>query len=58
MTKQTTFAATKAGHRFLELYAEPVVTNTYLKVAILVLSAVTLASLALLVSPLQKLSVI
>jgi hypothetical protein len=39
---------TDAGHKFLELYAEPVVTNTSLKVAILVLSVVTLASLALL----------
>jgi type IV secretory pathway component VirB8 len=37
-----------AGRRFLELYAEPVVTNTYLKLALLVLSVVTLASLALL----------
>src|SRR6516164_8225213 len=48
MPKQTTFAATEAGHRFVELYAEPVVTNTYLKVAVLVLSIVTLVSLALL----------
>ncbi len=40
--------ATAAGHKFLELYAEPVVTNTYLKVANLVLSVVTLACLALL----------
>jgi type IV secretion system protein VirB5 len=48
MSKQTTFAATEAGHKFLELYAEPVVTNTYLKVAILVLSMVALALLALL----------
>lgn len=47
MTK-TPFSTTHAGHRFLELYAEPVVTNTYLKVALLVLSVVTLASLALL----------
>jgi len=47
MTK-TPFSTTDAGHRFLELYAEPVVTNTYLKVALLVLSVVTLASLALL----------
>ena len=39
---------TDAGHRFLELYAEPVVTNTYLKVALLVLSAVTLGCLGLL----------
>ena len=48
MTKQTTFATTEAGHRFLELYAEPVVTNTYLKVTILVLTVVALALLALL----------
>jgi type IV secretion system protein VirB5 len=39
---------TDAGHKFLELYAEPVVTNTYLKIALLVLSFVTLALLALL----------
>jgi xanthine/uracil permease len=45
--KETSFSTTDAGHKFLELYAEPVVTNTYLKVAILVLSVVTLASLAL-----------
>jgi len=42
------FSTTEAGHRFLELYAEPVVTNTYLKAALLVLSIVTLATLALL----------
>ena len=47
MTK-TSFSTTEAGHKFLELYAEPVVTNTYLKVAILVLSVVALALLALL----------
>jgi type IV secretion system protein VirB5 len=47
MTK-TEFSTTDAGHRFLELYAEPVVTNTYLKVALLVLSFVSLALLALL----------
>jgi type IV secretory pathway component VirB8 len=45
---QTEFSATTAGHKFLELYAEPVVTNTYLKVALLVLSVVALALLALL----------
>jgi len=39
---------TEAGHKFLELYAEPVVTNSYLKVALLVLSVVTLILLALL----------
>jgi type IV secretory pathway TrbF-like protein len=47
MTK-TSFSTTEAGHSFLELYAEPVVTNTYLKVALLVLSIVALALLALL----------
>jgi type IV secretion system protein VirB5 len=47
MTK-TPYLTTEAGHRFLELYAEPVVTNTYLKVALLVLSIVSLALLALL----------
>ena len=47
MTK-TSFSTTEAGHRFLELYAEPVVTNTYLKIALLVLSVVALALLALL----------
>ena len=45
---ETKFTTTDAGHRFLELYAEPVVTNSYLKVALLVLSVVTLGSLALL----------
>jgi type IV secretion system protein VirB5 len=48
MTEKNTLPITDAGHRFLELYAEPVVTNTYLKVALLVLSVVTLAVLALL----------
>lgn len=46
--KNTTFPITDAGHKFLELYAEPVVTNTYLKLSLLVLSVVTLTSLALL----------
>ncbi len=45
---KTSFSTTEAGHRFLELYAEPVVTNTYLKIALLVLSVVALALLALL----------
>jgi len=39
---------TEAGQKFLELYAEPVVTNTYLKIAILVLAAVAAVSLYLL----------
>ncbi len=45
---KTSFSTTEAGHRFLELYAEPVVTNSYLKVALFVLSVVALATLALL----------
>lgn len=45
--KKTTYQATEAGHKFIELYAEPVVTNTWLKVALLVLSVVALALLAL-----------
>ncbi len=45
---KTPFTTTEAGHRFLELYAEPVVTNAYLKIALLVLSVVALALLALL----------
>ena len=39
MTK-TDFSTTEAGHKFLELYAEPVVTNTYLKVALLIIAVV------------------
>ena len=38
----------EAGHKFLELYAEPAVANSYLKVALLVLALVTLVCLALL----------
>ena len=45
---QKEFPITDAGRKFLEMYAEPVVTNTYLKVAILVLSAVSFALLLLL----------
>jgi type IV secretory pathway component VirB8 len=45
---QKELTVTDAGHKFLELYAEPVVTNTYLKVAILILSVVSLALLLLL----------
>jgi type IV secretion system protein VirB5 len=48
MPNKKTLPVTDAGRKFLELYAEPVVTNTYLKVAILVLSVIALALLALL----------
>jgi type IV secretory pathway TrbF-like protein len=47
MIKQNEFPITEAGSRYLELYAEPVVTNTYLKIALLVLSLVSLALLLL-----------
>lgn len=48
MTKtRDTLPVTEAGQKFLEAYAEPVVTNTYLKIAILVLAVVSLAILAL-----------
>lgn len=46
--EKTSFTTTEAGHRFIELYAEPVVTNTYLKIALLVLSIVALSLLAFL----------
>jgi type IV secretory pathway component VirB8 len=46
--QRTSFSTTEAGHKFLELYAEPVVTYSYLKVALLVLSVVALGLLALL----------
>lgn len=45
---QREYPITDAGRKFVELYAEPVVTNTWLKVAVLVLSVVALALLALL----------
>ena len=47
MTK-TSFSTSEAGHKFIELYAEPIVTNTWLKIALLMLSIVALALLALL----------
>ncbi|MGH9617204.1 MAG: VirB8/TrbF family protein [Acidobacteriaceae bacterium] len=47
MANKDSFPMTDAGQKFLELYAEPVVTNTYLKVALLVLSVVSLTLLAL-----------
>ena len=45
--KKTTFEASEAGHKFIELYAEPVVTNSYLKIALIVLTVVALALLGL-----------
>jgi VirB8 protein len=48
MREQTPPMASEAGHKFLELYAEPAVTNSYLKVAVLVLAGVALGCLVLL----------
>lgn len=47
MTKHDELPITAAGNKFLELYAEPVVTNTYLKIALLTLSLVSIALLFL-----------
>ena len=44
---QTKSPFLETREKYLELYAEPVVTNTYLKVALLVLAVVALALLAL-----------
>jgi len=45
--KENSFETSAAGEKFLEAYAEPVVTNTYLKLALLVLFAVSLVLLLL-----------
>jgi type IV secretory pathway TrbF-like protein len=44
----TSYATTEAGHKFLELYAEPVVSNNHLRLALVVLSLVLLLLLMLL----------
>lgn len=45
--KKTTFEASEAGHRFIEMYAEPVVTNSYLKIALFSVSVIALVLLGL-----------
>ncbi len=45
--KENSSKTSAAGEKFLEAYAEPVVTNTYLKLALLVLFAVSLVLLLL-----------
>lgn len=45
--KQTTFETSEAGHKFIELYAEPVVTNSYLKIALFSVCVIALALLGL-----------
>lgn len=47
MAEKNALPITDAGQKYLELYAEPVVVNTYLKLALLVLAVVALALLAL-----------
>jgi len=46
--KKTAFEASEAGHKFIELYAEPVVTNSYLKIALFTVALIALVLLALL----------
>src|SRR5258708_13146174 len=46
-SKQPAFPITAAGEKYLELYAQPVVTSSYLKAALLALSLVCLALLLL-----------
>jgi type IV secretory pathway TrbF-like protein len=44
---ETSFRPSEAAQKYLEQYGDPVVTNTYLKLTILILAAVSLATLSL-----------
>jgi type IV secretory pathway TrbF-like protein len=44
---ETRFSRSKAADKYLEQYGDPIVTNTYLKLTILVLAAVSLTTLTL-----------
>jgi type IV secretory pathway component VirB8 len=44
---ESRFNVSEAGQKYLEQYGDPIVTNTYLKLTIFILSAVCLAVLAL-----------
>ena len=44
---ESQFNVSEAGQKYLEQYGDPIVTNTYLKLTILILSVVCLAVLAL-----------
>lgn len=44
---ESRFQISVAGQKYLERYGDPIVTNTYLKITILILAAVTLVTLAL-----------
>jgi type IV secretion system protein VirB5 len=46
--KNTSFQTSEAGHKFIELYAEPVVVNSYLKITLLIVALIALVLLALL----------
>ena len=41
------FNRSEAAHKYLEQYGDPIVTNTYLKLTILILAAVSLSTLTL-----------
>jgi type IV secretion system protein VirB5 len=45
--RKTAFQTTEAGHKFLELYAEPVVANSFLKIALFTVCIIALALLGL-----------
>src|SRR5258708_21504475 len=44
---ETRFNRSEAAHKYLEQYGDPIVTNTYLKLTILILAAVSLTTLTL-----------
>lgn len=46
--KKTAFETSEAGHKFIELYAEPVVVNSYLKIALLIVALIAFTLLVLL----------
>ena len=46
-TAETSFRPSEAAEKYLEQYGDPIVTNTYLKLTILILAAVSLVTLSL-----------
>lgn len=46
--KKTQFQASEAGHKFIELYAEPVVVNSWLKITLFIVALIALVLLVLL----------
>jgi type IV secretory pathway TrbF-like protein len=47
LIRQGSFKQSEAAQKYLEQYGDPIVTNTYLKLTILILAAVSLVTLAL-----------